>query len=337
MIDRGAHASDSPLPHPPCPCEALSIFRPQQSAAGEQREERVKLCSNAAECCLKLELWREAVQLASDALQDDAAHVKSRLRRAKAALALGQREAASEDLELIVRQGDAAQVKVAAGLLRPIQDEKKSERQAAERAEAARAAAMIRGAGGYGRAEADGAAGSFGGAGGMGGASVRGSGGRGGSAGGLAGGAVAPDAWAHGLGKQARYEWFIDCYRMRLDDDYVLGDGNLHGLYGKSAGLDCSITGDFLGFCKLAVRHGVIPRDGAWRWEEMLQLAGGKDQHGMAPLQCAFEKSDAHKKYGLMGARTLRATAEIVLGCSAQQSWDGNGDEMPAECREILD
>eukprot|EP00962_Isochrysis_galbana_P054609 scaffold26215_cov107-Isochrysis_galbana.AAC.6 len=315
--------------------EALGAFGARSGGAGEQREERVKLCSNAAECCLKLERWHEAAVLAADALRDDAAHAKSRLRRAKAALELGRREAAREDLEAIVKQGDSAQVKVAAGLLRPIREEMKIEREAAKRATTARAAAMLRGAG------------SIGNAGVYGGASARAGGGPGGLRAAMAQtpsarkfDALAPDSWANGLARKARHDWFIDCYRMRLDDDYAWGGCYLHGLYGKSAGQGGSITGDFLGFCKLAVRHGVTPQDGAWSWAELLQRAGGKDEHGRAPLQCAFEKSDAKEKYGsenvfsvMTGGRSLRATAEVVFGSGTQESLMG----MSPPCRALFD
>jgi len=39
-----------------------------------------------------------------------------------------------------------------------------------------------------------------------------------------------PDGWARGLGER-RYEWLVDCYRMRVDDDYTHGGGNLHGAF----------------------------------------------------------------------------------------------------------
>lgn len=40
-----------------------------------------------------------------------------------------------------------------------------------------------------------------------------------------------PAAWALGLSPAQQAEWFVDCYRMRVDDDYVHGGGDLRGLY----------------------------------------------------------------------------------------------------------
>lgn len=106
-------------------------------------------------------------------------------------------------------------------------------------------------------------------------------------------------------------EWLVDCYRMRVDDRYVWGGGDLRGLYAQACGAG-SPSGDFLTFCKFAVRHGVIP-DG-WDWPAFLGTAKGL-------LRYAFEKSDATEKYGLenvfavaMGGRSLRYTAEVVYG-----------------------
>jgi tetratricopeptide (TPR) repeat protein len=299
--------------------EGLGVFGARSGGAGAQREERVKIGSNAAECCLKLEQWEGAALFAADALRDDSTHAKSRLRRAKAALALGRRKAARADLELLMKEGDDAAKGTAAALLRPIREEMKIEREATRRQVSARAAAALRGAGGGGNSGGGNLGGGKSGAGGF----VRGA--RSNFASVMAGtthawqaAAMTPQAWAKGLSKAERHGWFIDCYRMRLDDDFTWGDCYLHGLYGKSNGQGGSITGDFLGFCKLAVRHGVVPGDGAWSWGEVLRLAGGKDSHGRAPLQCAFEKSDAKEKYGgenifsaVTGGRSLRATAEV--------------------------
>jgi hypothetical protein len=34
-----------------------------------------------------------------------------------------------------------------------------------------------------------------------------------------------PTAWAQGLSSDKQAEWLVDCYRMRLDDDYAIGGG----------------------------------------------------------------------------------------------------------------
>ncbi|PRW32888.1 tRNA pseudouridine synthase [Chlorella sorokiniana] len=138
--------------------------------------------------------------------------------------------------------------------------------------------------------------------------------GRGGSAGGLAGvmsgGAT---GWAAGLSEAKRYEWLVDCYRMRVDDEYAW-QGEARGLYGAQAG-GCKedVVEDFLIFCKLAVANGVVPQQ-HWDWGKFLRIAADL-------LPYAFEKSDASDKWGgenifaaAMGGRSLRATAEVVFG-----------------------
>ena len=44
-----------------------------------------------------------------------------------------------------------------------------------------------------------------------------------------------PASWAQGLSQPKKYEWLVDCYRMRVDDDYAMGGGNLRGLYNQPA------------------------------------------------------------------------------------------------------
>ena len=118
-------------------------------------------------------------------------------------------------------------------------------------------------------------------------------------------------AWSRGMSAAERGEWLVDCYRMRVDDDYVWGGGKLHGLYDPdSTPLD--ILKDFLIFAKLAVANGVLPSP--WDWDHCLGAAGRL-------LLSAFEKSDAQDKYGgenifagTVGGPSLRYTAVRVYG-----------------------
>jgi hypothetical protein len=69
-----------------------------------------------------------------------------------------------------------------------------------------------------------------------------------------------------------RYEWLVDCYRLRVDNDYVWGGGNLHGMYEARAmeetgydkryenGPQEIIMADLLVFAKLAVKNKVGER-----------------------------------------------------------------------------
>lgn len=70
-----------------------------------------------------------------------------------------------------------------------------------------------------------------------------------------------PSAWASGLRQKFASEWLVDCYRMRIDEEYVWRGGDLRGLYALHAGGGSRdmVEKDFLLFCKLAVKNGVIP------------------------------------------------------------------------------
>eukprot|EP00438_Fugacium_kawagutii_P006610 Skav212989 [mRNA] locus=scaffold423:216705:219544:- [translate_table: standard] len=99
-----------------------------------------------------------------------------------------------------------------------------------------------------------------------------------------------PSAWASGLRQKFASEWLVDCYRMRIDEEYVWRGGDLRGLYAlhASGGGRDMVEKDFLLFCKLAVKKGVIPA--AWNWGDFLLTA-------KKLLRFAFQKSDAHEKY----------------------------------------
>lgn len=124
-------------------------------------------------------------------------------------------------------------------------------------------------------------------------------------------------SWAEGLSTiDETHEWFIDCYRMRIDDDATWGGGNLHGLYDPDS-TGASILLDFLIFCKLAMCNDAVPMH--WNWLSCLEKCGN--------LLCfAFEKSDAKEKYGrenvflaAMGGRSLRFTASIIYGSTIEE------------------
>jgi len=122
-----------------------------------------------------------------------------------------------------------------------------------------------------------------------------------------------PSAWADGLGQKKQREWLVDCYRMRLDDEYAL-EGDVRGgsLYDQSEPNE--IVQDFLVFCRLAKEKGVLPE--GWNWSKFLDTAAEL-------LPYAFEKSDAKEKYGgenvfafVTGGRSLRSTGEMIYGSS---------------------
>ena len=87
--------------------EALSLFG-ERVGSGAQREEKVKVLSNRAECHLKLFDWRAAERSASEAICLSPSHTKSLLRRARALAELGGADAlarATNDIKTLRASG----------------------------------------------------------------------------------------------------------------------------------------------------------------------------------------------------------------------------------------
>ena len=88
--------------------EALEVLAGKSGGpkTKECAAEKVKVLANMAECYLRLQKYTKCVVCASDALNVDASHSKSRLRRAKARIALdSQLDAAMQDLTQVVKEG----------------------------------------------------------------------------------------------------------------------------------------------------------------------------------------------------------------------------------------
>jgi len=134
-----------------------------------------------------------------------------------------------------------------------------------------------------------------------------------------------PCSWAIGLDAPMQREWLVDCYRMRLDDEYAWqGDIRAGSLYDGSEATQ--IVQDFLLFCRLAKDRGAIPAN--WNWSQFLKVAS---EH----LAYAFDKSCAREKYGrenifspMIGSgRSLRYTGEVIYGSSAVGMYQGDSEE----------
>ena len=256
--------------------QALGVYGERAGASGDQADERVAVGSNLAEAMLRLERWAEAEKAARDVLHFRPGHAKSTLRLARA---LHGRSDASAAKEVLRNSSELDGNAAARALLREVNATLRAQRGAFS---SGFASAIGRDAdAGESTSQAVGEA----------------------------------AAWASGLRTAERYEWLVDCYRMRVDDDYALGGCNLHGLYAKSAGdPGNTITRDFLLFCVLCKRRGVCDGLQNWSWSTLLDMAVGL-------LPYAFEKSDANEKYGgenvfsaAMGGRSLRFTGELVYG-----------------------
>lgn len=270
--------------------EALELYQQaldglkgcSERGSGEARAEEGKIHANRAECFLRQEKWQAAIEAAGTALEVDAHNVKACLRRAKAHKSLGNITAAVADLKSTLRADPKNQP--ARALLKELCPGAQSgpNRASTVTVHPLPPAAVA-----------------------------------------PAGGSL-PTAttWSLGLPPAMQHEWLVDCYRMRVDDDYAWGGGNLRGLYAEATGGGGSdmITQDFLVFCKLAVSKGVVPE--GWDWKAFLQTARGL-------LRFAFEKSDAQEKYGsenvfavATGGRSLRYTAEAIYGSSIMSMED---------------
>ncbi|KAG2493057.1 hypothetical protein HYH03_008720 [Edaphochlamys debaryana] len=135
----------------------------------------------------------------------------------------------------------------------------------------------------------------------------------------LDGSPPSPSAWAAGLSPAQRAAWLVDCYRMRVTDDMHGGAGYRHGPAHEHCNRD-TILFDFLVFCKLAVKQGVVPP--GWDWPAFLAAAEGAVGEW-------FDKEDAKEKWGgenifrgmMSGGRSLRFTAEVVYGSSCMSAY----------------
>jgi hypothetical protein len=130
---------------------------------------------------------------------------------------------------------------------------------------------------------------------------------------------ITASAWQNGLGEKEKAEWLVDCYRMRLDDEYVYM-GCLRSVY-EPNNREQDVINEFLQFCVMAVRNKVVRLSSSFPWKLCLEKA-------RELLSFAFEKSDAQEKYGsehyfsalIGGGRSLRFTGEIVYGIGLQNN-----------------
>ncbi len=133
--------------------------------------------------------------------------------------------------------------------------------------------------------------------------------------------------YLHGRPEKDVYQILIDCYRLRVEDDYKLsGDVDDDSIYG---GAPNGYAG-FRRFLNQAKKcKGLLPE---WWSEEKakdcLRLGQGS---GWPNLNCAVEKSDVIEHYdnGLMPMQ-LRILGEQVLGEASWARWGGGSATMMA-------
>ena len=113
-------------------------------------------------------------------------------------------------------------------------------------------------------------------------------------------------AASQGMSEPEKYTWFVDCYRMRLDEEYLCS-GECRGLYDAQTS-SFAVAKNFVLFCRLAVKHKVIPA--GFDWAAALHAAGRL-------LPYALEVSDAQEIYKAK-TMSLRTAAEMINGISCQ-------------------
>ncbi len=120
---------------------------------------------------------------------------------------------------------------------------------------------------------------------------------------------LAPDNYLHKFPEKEAYTQLIDCYRMRVEDDYKFA-GDPRGLYNEEDPLP-----DFKEFLDLAEkRAGLLPK---W-WKREKRMACERlavDSTQWSDINSAVEKVDVIKHYGdnVMPMK-LRLLAEKIYG-----------------------
>ena len=129
---------------------------------------------------------------------------------------------------------------------------------------------------------------------------------------------ICSDNYLHQFSEKDAFRQLIDCYRMRVEDDYVFS-GDTRGLYND----DDPLT-DFQDFLDLAEkRSGVLP---SW-WSPAKRRQCEKSGLGLqqwSDLSAAVEKQDIIEEYGdpTMPMK-LRLLAEEIYGTRIRGTWFG--------------
>ena len=146
-----------------------------------------------------------------------------------------------------------------------------------------------------------------------------------------------PRAWSTFLPITKHTAFILDCYRLRLDDDYKRGNHKIRGLYLlQGEDLRCKelrILEDFLCFMKMAKKNDCLPED--FDFPECLRLAP-------EPLKKPFTKADAEKIWGKencfsVGRASLRRTAEQIYKCTMDEDHYCEIDLMEDEVSKYVD
>jgi hypothetical protein len=131
--------------------------------------------------------------------------------------------------------------------------------------------------------------------------------------------------WAIGLSKEAAAEWFVDCYRLRINDDYhVCNEPRaIYAAHPTPHLLMC----DFYFFCMAATNEGVVPA--GFDWKMALKKAAKLLPYPFDEIQAVAKYGPENMYDGTIGGRSLRFTNTF-----AQQRVS---EKTAKEAREALD
>ncbi|KAG8525247.1 uncharacterized protein KY384_008891 [Bacidia gigantensis] len=130
---------------------------------------------------------------------------------------------------------------------------------------------------------------------------------------------LADNTFLHRLPEKEAMKQLVDCYRLRVEDDYAFGGDN-RGLY---SGDEAEAMPDFKRFLNKCEKKGVLPS--WWSKEKRRELErrvrDRNEKDGIGCVYFAVEKSDIQEKYGdnIMPMK-LRMLAERIYG-KGLQAW----------------
>ena len=110
--------------------------------------------------------------------------------------------------------------------------------------------------------------------------------------------------WADHIDQDSKYKWFLNCYCLRLNDDF--DHGYKRGVYADDLSED-DMAKDFMIFCSLAVKHCVIPV--LWDWNHLYEDAS-------IALYLDYSQSEAVEDWGLsLGPNMMKMVSDTVYEC----------------------
>lgn len=95
-------------------------------------------------------------------------------------------------------------------------------------------------------------------------------------------------AWYQIAPTQAKYEAFVDIFRMKVEDTYAF-TGEFIGCYNPDRASH-EVAADFITYCKLSALRGVLPQP--WDWNQLVTSPDGANN-----IKFAVEKHDVQDRW----------------------------------------